>query len=197
MSPLPTWWGSAVSLDESRGFPSPASVRLEQAADNAVATQWSFGALSTVSVRFYMLTPTSWHSSGNLMVAAHRTAAGARSHVRLSGASARTVCLCRQGGVLLAESPADTLSLNTWYRVELQQDSSLQRARCAVFNTGSDTPLWDSDWQTHSDFSEDISSVLLGTSLTTPVGNPYNIDSVLIVGAVGPWIGRAAGDVLV
>src|SRR5690606_15127157 len=104
--------------------------------------------------------------------------------------------LTRTGGGTVLNSPTNSLSVATKYRVELQYDTAGTRGRAAIFEMNSNLPLWDSGWQTDAVlWTPSIARVEIGRPNNSPNTFPFHIDSILMTDSVTEWTGRHATDI--
>lgn len=195
---LPTVVGGDLSVDAGFGYPAVPAILIEGNGTTTGCARWQFSAEPVVAFRMYFLTPAAWLPAGAVnIIQIQQSAAAINCAFRVGGQGNPGQCrLARTGGATVVQSGSGVISLDTVYRFELQNDAAASEARAAVFPLLSDTPLWDSGWQSHADFGGDVTEVRAGIASTATTWDVW-VDSVLGTDVVDDWIGRHPDDVSV
>ncbi len=191
----PTTAGSSVTVDNTVGYPATPGLLIQQGALQVAVARWDFTAQATLALRFYLHTPAAWPSAAQAIAAFKVGGTSVVAQFAFAGTGAPgQVRLVRTGGTTVVQSANGTIAVDTTYRVELQLDTAGSRARTAVFPIESDTPAWDSGWQTHTNFAVSPSRVEVGSVNANPTVGTYWVDTILGTDSAADWIGRAPGD---
>ena len=156
--------------------------------------QWYGFLLPRYTLRSYITMPSTWASS-SMTILCHQVSGGVvDARMNLSGTGAPgQVRLYRKDNVQVAASSTDLLIVGTVYRWEMQVDTVSDTLRGAVFELGSDTPIWDSGL-----ISGDVGAgaELLKVGKQSPISSlpEMSYSRVLAVDTVGVWLGRHATD---
>lgn len=193
---LPTTIGSGVS-SVSGGGPSGLcdAIQFNQVASTASSVQLTFTAVTSVTIRAYLLMPASWASSSqrliggrldgsNVAAAYTQAGSGAPGQVRLSGSN---------GGTTVTSSSNGMVALSTWYRFELQTNHSANTARLMVFPLASDTAIYDSGWQSGT-YQASTARVDIGPNITSVTMPTMRAAAISVSDSIAAPIGRASWD---
>lgn len=154
-------------------LPSPAAETVVTQVYFRVYDAWPSASFGLITLRFEPAT---------VLCALTISGAGQPGQGRLTG----------PGGATIQQSANNTLSVDTWYRGELQYDKTTGKARAGIFAMGTDVPLWSSDWQAHASFTQSISHVQIGRVTNSPVVSGLELEEAYgVYGIQDPdWIGR-------
>lgn len=189
---LPTVVGD-VSLDSGFGIPTQPSILVGDG-EGAAGVRWDHDPVDEMAVRFYVRTPSAWGSSACNILGLRPTNSGLAAAIAFAGTGQPgQLRLVRTGGSQTASSSAGLMETSSLYRIEIRYDSINQRARLAIWSfEGSNTPLWDSGWQTHSDYGSAIIRSDIGRIQSNPLIE-YSLDSILAADS-SDSLPRHAGD---
>ena len=172
------------------GYPSNAALVFEQAAGATAYTQWNLPqAEPTLTVRLFFKTPAVWPSASYGLIACRPTLAGNGPSATISGAGQPGQIRLTSGATTMLSSPNNTLTVGTWYRVELQYKNSTSEARVGLFALGLNTPIWTSGWITHAAFATACAFVQIGRNTSSPTVGPFRVSDIFISDQVGSWAG--------
>lgn len=192
---LPTTVGSGVSYVSNGGFDGRPAIQFNQASGAVSQVRFQFSTATTVAIRAYMQMPSSWPSTPiALMIARFSSTSNAGQFVVAGTAFPGQARLIKADPSATAASSSNgLLSTGTWYRFELQLNQVTGQGRSAVFALASDTPLWNSGWQT-VDFGASSYRVEIGPAYTSPTIGQIRVTNILVTDNVTKWIGRAQSD---
>ena len=191
---LPTTIGGGVSSVSNGGWDGRPAIQFVQPSGNVSQVRFSFSAVTTLAMRAYVQTPTTWGSSASTIMNGRPNATNVSGRVVIGGTgSPGQVRLGNPSGAVIAQSSPNLLNLGQWYRFELQLHQSVNQARAAVFALGSDTPLWDSGWRTDSYYASSDRAEF-GPAATSPTLGQIRMTNLIVTDNVDTWIGRATGD---
>lgn len=192
---LPTVSGG-VSLSAGAGIVN-ADMLLVANDATAAHARFEVTSVSTLAFRTYIKTPAAWPSSAATIIAFRPSTSTIAAGVSMTATgSPGRLRLLASGGAVVAETPANTLAVNTNYRVELRYNAALKTATLAVYAMGEDVALWSSGARTHADFDSTITRVDVGRITTTPSVPNFYLDGIKVVMNAAIPLGRHAGDVL-
>ncbi len=193
---LPSVTGSNVTLNTGTGHPSAGSIQIAQAASSAAYAYWDSGA-AQVTLRLYVKTPVAWPANdfqlAGMGVIGSDPAGDIRFNISGSGSPGQ-IRFRTTGGTQVAASAQNTILVDTWYRVEMQLDTTTSRGRLAVFPIRSTTAIWDSGWISNAGFATMPTRIHVGRVVTTPTVGTFLVDSVQATDSIANWIGPVAGD---
>ena len=192
---LPTVSGN-VTVDSTWGHPTQPSLKFTQlSGESAYVNMQHNVPIMEVAARCYMRMPSSWASGAWGLITLRPTAASVGVALTLSGGGQPgQIRLSRVGGATVVQSTSNTLSLNALYRFELRYNANFQQARAAVFGQGSDIAIWDSGWQTHTDFANPMEFTQFGRVTANPTVPAFNLDNLFVNNTSLEWVGRVPGD---
>lgn len=131
--------------------------------------------------RVYFHTNTSWASASYAVVTLRPSGSTQSLSATLSGSGQPGQMRLTQAGTALAQSPSNTLALNTWYRLEWAYVPADSAGRVEVFVMGSDVPLWSSGWHTNASFAQSTANVQIGRVGVSPPVTNWMFDEALIL----------------
>lgn len=202
MVTLASWSGGALpqivggSITTATEGARPPALRVAQQSGSTAYARFDVEQTITAGHRFYFKTPNAWPSATAVIYMAMLDGGNARFRVNLAGAtSGGRIRFVAASNVIAAESPIGTLSLNTWYRVELVVDTLGSNGQMKVFLDDSTSPEWDSG-KTNADFGGAYNRIYLGRPIeTTPTVGVMYFDDFLATdqswrwpGAVDPYV---------
>lgn len=174
--------GTKIALESGgRSASNSMFVVSQDVAESGYLSKVLSTAMPNVNVRGYFRIPDAWPSASfglftlrpdpsSFVVSATISGAGQPGQLRLVS----------QGGTNVAISPNNTLSVSTWYRVELQVRAGTGLARTAVFPIGSRIPIWSSGWQTHASFSGNTVHIQAGRVNASPLVPRLEMDDIRV-----------------
>lgn len=192
---LPTTHGAGVSYVANGGWDGRPAIQFEQQAGDVSQVRFEFSSTTSVAARAYIQMPAGWSSSSASLMVARPNSASIAGRMAIGGTSApgEMRLIRADPAATVTASGSGTLALATWYRFELQLNHATGQGRTAVFALGSDTPLWDSGWQT-ADFGASSYRIEIGPASTSPTLGQIRATNLFVTDDVSSWIGRAAGD---
>lgn len=196
---LPDVFGTGVSVVAGGiGGPDNECLLFTQTTGNATAVEWDFGSpvVGSMAVRAYIKTPTAWPSGAFNFITLRQGRTTTIANLSISGVGQPGQIRLTAGGSTLASAPTNTLSTDTWYRVEMHYAGTDAYCRVGVFEMGANTPLWSSDWQPAAGFDKNVQFVQIGNSNTNPVVGSFNVDEIYFDDLPDDyaWLGRSAYD---
>lgn len=194
---LPTVIGDVTLNTATNIVGSEGSLRIANTASAANAQFALLEGTRQAVVRFYIRTPATWPSAACTFAGLRTTTTSMSASITMTGSgSPGRLRLTTVGGTTVAETPGNTLALNTNYRVEVRYDADQSMAVLNVYLMGEDNPLYSSGWIVNSNFNASLIRVDLGRINATPAVSEFFIDGVEILSGITKLIGRHETDVL-
>lgn len=191
---LPTIRGSGVTLAATGGPYSQPAIQFDQIAGDVSQARLSFTSRTGCTIRTYLLTPSSWSSATQTVIDIRPDDATTVGRVQIGGTSnPGRIRLTAASTTVIAQSNTSVLAVSTWYRVEVRFDQANGRARVAVFQLGSDTALYDSDW-TDGDCGSAVQFAEIGPGLSTVTSGMMRAAAITVTDDLNAWVGRASWD---
>lgn len=193
---LPTVAGSVTVDATSIVNADSLKIANDAAAANARFTLTS--AKDQVVTRFYIRTPASWSSAAATIFALRPTnVASTIASVQMTGSgSPGRLRLTTVGGVTVAESPSNTILVNTNYRIEVRYNGATGTAVLSVYPMGEDVPSWSSGVMANANFVSPILRVDIGRVNTTPAVSEFYLDGIYVASDTTGTLPRHSGDTL-
>lgn len=194
---LPTTGGTgSVTSDGTTGSPTAPSLEIATATSVQAYAAFTLSSPTQVAARWHFRTPSAWPSTATV-VAGFGTSAFTCAMQFAPNSAAGAVRLLRSGGAQVTTSANGVLSTSTWYRAELHLDTTAPgggsgRARLYVFAIGSTTALYDSNWQSHTNYVTAPTFFRVGVLANQTIN--YRVDSIFGVDSVASVIGEAPSD---
>lgn len=181
-------------------WPGPGSLEVNQGEGSTAFAQYTLAPkVNRLHLVVWAVLPA-WASAGWAIATLRPSTTSVAATITLSGSGQPGQArLLRDGGLAVSTAPLHTLVAGGLYRFELLYDGPASRARLGVFSAQTATPIWETGWQTHPTFSEQIEFVQLGRVTQAPVvdsfkiGRWYGSGVLPDEGATGsPWLGYDA-----
>jgi len=193
---LPTIEGLGVTLSPTGGPGGVPAIQFDQVASNVSQVRLSFTSRQNAAIRSYFLMPSAWASASQSLIMGRPDGAatvgrailagtGTPGQVRLSKADPQANTAVSANG-LVANS--------TWYRWELLLDQTGGKGRLGIFALQSDTPLYDSGWNTAA-FGSAIDRVDFGPGVSSTLLGMVRAASLKVTDDISTWVGRSLWDV--
>ena len=184
---LPAITGTAPSIINAHTMEFAAGSALNYAS-------WAMSA-DRFTLRYYVTIPSSW-TSASWTISGIRTPSNENARINLAGSgSPGQFRWLRVGGTQFAQTPNNTVALNSTYRVEVQIDRVTQTYRAAIFELLSTTPIYDSTLLTGIDTgTATFTEIRLGIASAGVSVGTLRIGRIKAVDTVGAWIGPHASD---